>query len=122
MTKTTRLLASAVLLTATLLTARAILAAQIERTIVVHVVDFAQTGTSELARAEEEGSRIYAAVGVQVVWVTGDEETETVDAPALHLKVLILGHERAAQMIEAEQIGDGVLGRAAKAAVTRRQV
>ena len=112
MTKTARILMTGLTFTTTLFTAgRAFAAQDGEPTIILHVVNYAGIAPEDLARAEDEGTRIYAAAGVRTVWVA---EGETAAVPGLHLRVILLRRDMARRMIRAARVANGVLGLAAR--------
>ena len=68
MTNTARILMTGLTCTITVFTAGRALAAQDgEPTIILHVVNHAGIAPEDLARAEDEATRIYAAAGVRTV-------------------------------------------------------
>jgi hypothetical protein len=114
MANTARWVATALAVSATLLTASLASAADTDRrTIVLHVDDYAGLSPTDLAEAEREVSRIYGAAGVRTIWAgrAGADDA----GEALHVKVLILSEEMGERKIAAENVAAGVLGRAAKA-------
>jgi len=108
MTKTTRTVMTVVLMAAALSAdARPATAEGDPRTIVVHVDDHARVAPAELAAAEVETTRIFAAAGVRATW-----EHATVDPNArlddvTHLAVVICADT-------SEGLGPTVAGRAVR--------
>ena len=112
MTNTARILMTGLTCTITLCTAGRALAAQDgEPTIMLHVVNHAGIAPEDLARAEDEATRIYAAAGVRTVWAVEDEATAV---PGLHLRVILLRRDMARRMIRAARVANDVLGQAAR--------
>jgi len=112
MANTARTLIIGLGFTVTLFTAGHALAANDGQvTIVLHVDNYAGIAAKDLARAEDEATRIYAAAGVRTVWVAGDEEAA---APGLHVRVLLLCRDMATRKIRTDRVAGGVLGQAAR--------
>jgi hypothetical protein len=88
--------------------------AQDERTLVLHVDNYARFPSNELTRAEREAARVYEAAGVRVVWVHGNEEADTRDAGGKHLRVLLLGTRMTSHKAGVDSIGSDALGSAAR--------
>jgi hypothetical protein len=86
--------------------------------IVLHVDNYAHVRLETLADAEARAARIYAAAGVQIVWVDGDSDGSARDEAALHVRVLLLDREMSDSKIRSNHVADGVMGQAA--APTRR--
>jgi 2-hydroxychromene-2-carboxylate isomerase len=113
MTTTARILMTGLTFTITVFTAGRALAAQDgEPTIILHVVNHAGIAPEDLARAEDEATRIYAAAGVHTVWAA---ENEAAAVPGLHLRVILLRRDMARHMIRKARVANGVLGQAAGA-------
>jgi hypothetical protein len=53
-----------------------------------HVVDYARVEANHLMKAQREASETYAAAGIDVVWVRGNEEDHP--ATALDMRVVLL--------------------------------
>jgi len=112
MTNRTRILMTGLTFTVTLCAAGRAVAAQDDGLmIIVHVVNHAGIAPEDLARAEHEATRIYAAAGVRTVWVAEDESAAV---PGLHLRVLLLHRDMARRMITKARVADDVLGQAAR--------
>jgi hypothetical protein len=63
--------------------------------------------------AERRASRIYASAGIQIVWINGPADPDVPNA-ARHLHVALLTRDMGATKAAADQLSDGVMGRAAK--------
>ena len=115
MAKTARKVATALAVSAALLTARAATAADApERpTIVLHVDDFANSLPSDLDAAEAAAARTFRLAGIRTVWRSGKDKAPRIEG-AMYLRVLILSREMATKKIVSDGVGDGVLAQAAK--------
>jgi hypothetical protein len=116
MAKATGKVATALAVSAALLTARAATAADARDrpTIVLHVDDFGHFLASDMDAAEKVAARIFGSAGIQTVWRRGRKPLPRIEG-AMYLKVLVLSLAMAVQKISSDDVGDGVLGRAAKA-------
>jgi hypothetical protein len=81
--------------------------------VVLHVTDYQHVPAGELAAAERAASRVYARIGVRLVWTNGVARLAAPDG-ALHVDVVILD----AEMANADQGDPLALGFASH--VTRR--
>jgi hypothetical protein len=120
MANTTRKVATALAVSATLLTASLATAADTDRRkLVLHVRDYAGLSPTLLSEAKHEVTLIYDAAGVQTIWTNeGDPSSDAAADGALHVKVLILSEEMSERKIAFDNVPNGVLGQAAH--VTRR--
>jgi hypothetical protein len=92
MAKTTRtLMTVAVLAAAFCAGARPATAEGDPRTIVLHVDDHAHLAPAELAAAEVETTRIYAAAGVRATWENGTVDPHASLDNLMHLAVVVCG-------------------------------
>jgi hypothetical protein len=76
-------------------------------TVVLHVTDYAALQPKALADAEAQAARVYAAIGVRMVWTDGAAATAAPDQ-ALHVDVVIDDEEMTAH----KAARDSVLGEA----------
>ena len=83
--------------------------------IVLHVTNRAGIGSADLAVAEAEADRVFAAIGVRTVWQDTVAPAEHRESSALHLSVVLLSPEMV-QRRAREGVGADVLGSANKAA------
>lgn len=118
-------LTTGVAFTVALFTAGPAPAAQDEPTAVILYVDnYARVPPTLLARAQTEATRIYAAAGVQTMWIDGDHgavpSAFSVQAASRagmpHLRVLLLCREKSERKISLDHVPPNVLGQAAHAA------
>lgn len=79
-------------------------------TIVVQVDNYTEISARDLAEAEQQATRIYEAIGVQMIWVHGEVSMQ--DPRGLPVRVLVLSREMAERKIAEEQIKKDVLGQA----------
>jgi hypothetical protein len=84
------------------------------RTVVLHVDDHAHLAPSELATAEAETTRIYAAAGVRATWENGTVDPHARLDDVTHLVVVICGAAGSEQKTAAEGIDSTVVGQAAR--------
>ena len=115
MAKAPRKLTTALAVSATLLTARAATAAGASdrASIVLHVDDFSGLLPVDVASATAVARRVFDRAGIRTIWVYGGIRPLRIDG-ALHLKVLVLSKEMAAQKISSDGVPDNVLGQAVK--------
>ena len=83
--------------------------------VVLHVTNRAGIGSADLAVAEAEADRVFAAVGVRTVWRDAAAPAEDRESSALHLSIVLLSPEMV-QRRASEGVGDDVLGTANRAA------
>ena len=115
MAKTTRtLMTAAVVIVAFSTGARPVAAEGDPRTIVLHVDDHAPLAPSELAAAEAETTRIYAAAGVRATWENGTVDPHARLDDVTHLAVAICGGAGSEQKTAAEGVDSTVVGQAAR--------
>jgi hypothetical protein len=74
----------------------------------VHLVDYARLPADELGQAQREAAEIYAAAGIELVWVLGN--TEGHPATGLDVHVVLLNDAMANRKIREGRFGDDVLG------------
>ena len=116
MANTKRIVVGMVVLSATFVSANRSAEAQAaERPVVLHVENHAHVTPEMLAHALRPAASIYAAAGIRMIWVEGDPATAR-DASALHLRLLLLSREMSDTKIDADQVGDKVMGQAANSA------
>jgi hypothetical protein len=89
MAKTTRTLMTLAVMAAGFCAAGPAAAESDPRTIVLHVDDHADLAPEELAAAEVETTRIYAAAGVRVTWEVGTVDPHARLDDVTHLTVVI---------------------------------
>jgi hypothetical protein len=83
-------------------------------TIVLHVDDQAHLAPSELATAEAETTRIYAAAGVRATWQNGTVDPHAGHEGVTHLAVVICDDAGSEQKTGAEGVDSTVLGQTAR--------
>ena len=105
MANTRRNLAATLAMAATVLVCASAMAEEHQARIVLRVTDYASIPIGQLGRAQAEVTKVYAQIGVEVVWTTSDTATYT---------VLILSQEPAVKFIAAEHVADNVLGQAVR--------
>jgi len=74
----------------------------------VHLGEYAQLTSEELARAQRETTYIYGAVGIGLVWVMGHAEDHP--ATGLDVRVVLLNGAMSNKKVNAAQYGPDVLG------------
>jgi hypothetical protein len=74
----------------------------------VHLVDYARIASDDLTHAQREAAEIYAAAGIELVWVLGRAE----DHPptGLDVHVVLLDGAMSAKKLNERRLSDDVLG------------
>jgi hypothetical protein len=94
----------------TLFTAGRAHATQDDQTaIVLRVDNYAKVPPATLQGAEREASRIYAKLGIDLIWIHSSDDERRVEG-AREVRVLLLCSQMSAQKIRQDRISNGVLG------------
>ena len=83
-----------------------------ERTIVVHVANYAALSPHVLAGARARVEQVYEGIGVRTVWVESEDTVGPREDGRRHLTVILLSRDMAEKKILAQRIPDHVLGQA----------
>jgi len=83
-----------------------------ERTIVVHVANYAALSPPVLAGARARVAKVYEGIGVRTVWVESEATVRPRQDGQLHLTVILISRNMAAKKISAERIPAHVIGQA----------
>jgi hypothetical protein len=114
MAKNSRNLVIGATLAGSILTAMPAAAKQDTRlTLVLHLSDYSQVRSDDLADAKMEVARIYDTVGIRAVFVAQGAAAPESDR-ALHLRIVLLSREMAERKVEAEHVGSSALGMAGR--------
>ena len=106
-TGTARAAAVAIAMAALVSRGRAFAAPAEVATVVLHVVDYQHLALGDLAYAERDASKVFADIGVRLVWTDGYAAGAAPDGHR-HFDVAILN----AEMTERRRPADGVFGQA----------
>ena len=80
-------------------------------TILLRVVNEANLSPELLLGGEEYATRIFAAIGVRIIWVN-DDSAEDQLPDALHLRLLLLSRKTADERFANERMAEAVVGQA----------
>jgi len=83
-----------------------------DRTIVLHVANYAALSPHVLAGARARVAKVYEGIGVRTVWVESEDTVRPRQDGQLHLTVILLSRDMAAKQISAERIPAHVIGQA----------
>jgi hypothetical protein len=83
-----------------------------ERTIVVRVANYPDLPRQILDGAKARVERVYAGIGVRIVWIRGEDPLKSHQDGRLHLTVILLSNDMARKKIAAQRIAKHVLGQA----------
>ena len=83
-----------------------------DRTIVLHVANYAALSPHVLAGAKARVAKVYEGIGVRTVWVESEDTVRPRQDGQLHLTVILLSRDMAAKKISARRIAYRVLGQA----------
>jgi hypothetical protein len=86
--------------------------AQIEPTIVLHVVNLAAISREVLDQIKEHVARVYDGAGVRTVWIDSEDAVERHLDGGLHLTVMLLPRAIGGRKISMERFSHDALGRA----------
>jgi hypothetical protein len=85
------------------------IAAEASRTVVAHVDNLSDVRPAILTQAQRIAARIYSSIGVEIVWISKDNDAAAA-AAAVRLDVMLLSPNRTKSLLRGKRTPKGVLG------------